>query len=391
MNRAARVPPFVAATMLLAGSALLVVHKIVSRAPIYPTWFEPTVNGIAFGTLAALILRRRPAHPMGWVFGSVALLSGVQVTTGEYATFSRAVHPLPGAAAVAVPGELLTSFVLPLVLLMLLLYPEGRPLTRRWGWLVRFVGACAAVALLSALLRPGRYDDLPGYANPLGVPALRDATQGIDGWVTRAEFGVLVVAAVGLVLRYRQSSTVVRQQLKWFGLAVSVFVASAAIVVPLSGRLPQWAPHVAFGLGLVGFAVAIGFAILRHRLYDIDRIVSRTASYAVITGLLVVVYVGLVTAVTRFTPTGNSLAVAGSTLAVAALFQPLRRRVQAAVDRRFNRARYDAGRTVESFSARLREEVDLDSLRAELMGVVYRTVQPSHAGLWLRRPEEVSR
>ncbi|MDQ6650069.1 MAG: hypothetical protein M3Z02_08145, partial [Actinomycetota bacterium] len=192
-----------------------------------------------------------------------------------------------------------------------------------------------------------------------------------------------------LVRRFHRARGTERAQVKWFafgGLATIVEIAGAT-ALDLRGGLDALSQLVIVST----LPAAIGVAILRYRLYDIDRIVSRTVGYALVTGLLVVVYVSSVTVVTRLTPSGNSLAVAASTLAVAALFQPVRRRVQAGVDRRFNRSRYDAARTIDAFSARLREQVDLDTLASDLISVVRRTMQPASAGVWLRPVEGATR
>ncbi len=336
MTRAARVFPVIVFLLLGSAITLLAVHKVVSTAPIFVTWFEPTVNGLAFGTLATVVLRHQPGTRMGWVFAALSLLAAVQVFNGEYAVFAEAVHPLPAAGVTALVAELMTPFVLPLVVVVVLLYPDGRPITWRWRLVLQLIVATAVVEFVPALLHSGGYDDLPGYTNPLGVTALSPVIRSIDQWAARVEVVCLATAMIGVGLRYRRAGSVVRQQLKWFGLAVGLFVALLLAIIPAQHRLPNWAGHVAFGLGLVGFAVAIGFAILRYRLYDIDRIVSRTVGYAVVSGVLVAAYVGIVTAVTRLTPTNNSL------------------------------------------------EVDLGVVRADLLSVVNQTMEPAVAGIWLR-------
>ncbi len=175
-----------------------------------------------------------------------------------------------------------------------------------------------------------------------------------------------------------------RAQLKWVLFAATAGAGSTLLTALLRPVVGDWLNTLVWNVALSIIPVAVGISILRYRLFAIDRLISRTVSYGLVTGLLVAVYAGLVTAVSRLTPTGNSLAVAMSTLAVAALFQPLRRRVQAVVDRRFNRPRYDAARTIETFSLELRDQVDLEVLAADLLGVVHQTMQPAKAGLWLR-------
>jgi hypothetical protein len=215
--------------------------------------------------------------------------------------------------------------------------------------------------------------------NPLGIPALGRLPLQV-ALTGAALLGLILVAGgVGVLLRFRRSRGVERQQLRWvaFGGLITVFSIQSV------GFLPEVIGNFT-NLGLFAIPVCVGIAILRYRLYDLGRIVSRTLSYAVVTAVLVGLYVAGVTSAARVAPGNSSLAVAASTLAVAALFQPLRRRVQSAVDHRFNRARYDADRTVDAFTRRLRDEVDLDAVRADLLQVVHGTMQPTSAGLWLR-------
>jgi hypothetical protein len=227
-------------------------------------------------------------------------------------------------------------------------------------------------------------DDGHVVDNPVGVAAVGDPEQGAVGLVLTSALGLLVVAAVvSLVVRFRRSRGEERLQLKWF-----TYAAALLPVILLGDLLPDAANSVLFAVGISLLPVAAGVAILRYRLYDIDRLINRALVYGLVTALLGGVYAGLVLLAGQlFGDLGDrppSWAVAGATLAVAALFQPARRRVQALVDRRFNRARYDAARTVDAFSARLRDQVDLDTLAAELLGVVDQTVQPASASLWLR-------
>jgi hypothetical protein len=234
---------------------------------------------------------------------------------------------------------------------------------------------------------PGRIDQPRYYRldNPFGVAVLGPApellaTAGIVVLLCCLALGVVVV-----VRRYRTSVGVERQQLRW--VALGGCCALVGIAFSTASQDPGLRGVVAGVGGVVGMSAlpaCIGVAALRYRLYDLGRVVSRTVSYAVLTALLLLVYLGTVTTSARLLPDGSSLAVAGSTLAAAAVFQPLRRRIQAAVDRRFNRARYDADRTVEAFTRRLRDEVDLDAVRTDLLGVVHGTLQPASVGLWLR-------
>ncbi|GAC1331712.1 MAG: hypothetical protein NVSMB13_20110 [Mycobacteriales bacterium] len=224
--------------------------------------------------------------------------------------------------------------------------------------------------------------EVPGIGvvdSPFSLHGVKLLLDGLLMLSAVALFFGLGGALMSMVLRFRRAGVAERQQIK--------LVCAALSLTPLPFLLHDWAPPLsrpAFVVVLPLVPAAVAVAMLRYRLFDIDRLISRTVSYELVTGLLVAVYVGLVAVTTRLLPTGNSVAVAASTLAVAALFQPLRRRVQAAVDRRFNRAKYDAERTVDAFSRRLRGEVDLETVRADLLAVVRQTMQPARAGIWLR-------
>jgi peptidoglycan/LPS O-acetylase OafA/YrhL len=234
-----------------------------------------------------------------------------------------------------------------------------------------------------APLRP----EYPDIANPLGVPALNRPLAGL--WVAALVVLVaLVVAAGSLVLRFRRARGTERLQLRW--LAWGAALAAAALVVAIAGLVLDDSftlLNLALGVSAALLPAATGAAILRYRLYDLDRIISRTLAWTLLTLLLGLGYALAVLGLGRLLPQGSSLAVAAATLAVAAAFQPARRRIQAAVDRRFNRRRYDAARTIAAFSARLRQQVDLDTLTAELLAVVDQTMQPTAGSLWLRPPD----
>jgi hypothetical protein len=263
--------------------------------------------------------------------------------------------------------------------------PDGRPPSPRWRPVAWLAGAGAAAFVALAAVQPTiELDDGHVVDNPVGVAAVGDPEQGAVGLVLTSALGLLVVAAVvSLVVRFRRSRGEERLQLKWF-----TYAAALLPVILLGDLLPDAANSVLFAVGISLLPVAAGVAILRYRLYDIDRLINRALVYGLVTALLGGVYAGLVLLAGQlFGDLGDrppSWAVAGATLAVAALFQPARRRVQALVDRRFNRARYDAAHTVDAFSARLRDQVDLDTVAAELLGVVDQTVQPASASLWLR-------
>jgi hypothetical protein len=273
-----------------------------------------------------------------------------------------------------------------MILLLLALFPDGWPLSPRWRPLIWAIVAGALVSIVGSALIPGIVD-APSLRNPLGLPGAAGAT--LDQALPKLFLGLpvaAVAAAASLIVRFLRARGVERQQLKW--LAYAAGLLSVTVVVQDSW-LGGWA--VAAGnVALWAIPAAIGVAILRHRLYDIDRLINRTVVYGLLTALLAGVYSGVVLVLGQvFGGVGTdppSWAVAGATLAAAALFQPARRRIQAGVDRRFNRRKYNAAKTIEAYSVRLRDEVDLDTLSAELLGVVDQTIQPTAASLWLRPP-----
>jgi hypothetical protein len=246
--------------------------------------------------------------------------------------------------------------------------------------------AGAVMAQVAGPLAPGRLQSWP-IDNPLGLPGLAGTIAGVLSIVgVVLHWASLPAAAVCVALRFRASRGVERQQLRWVAVGVAGAVAGLLLALPgLAGLLPEATTYM-IDLAMLCPPLAVAVAVLRYRLWDLDRLVSRTVTYALLTALLVVPYLLIVPAASRLAAGSGSLAVASVTLAAAAAFQPARRRIQRAVDRRFNRRRYDAARTVEQFATRLRDQVDLDALSAELLAVVDQTMQPSEAWLWLRPP-----
>jgi len=344
-------------------------------------------------TVGALLASRRPRHPVGWLLlglGMPVALSGVATGYANYGLMARP-GSLPAADWAALYHGVSILGALTCLQFVLLLTPTGSLPSPRWRWWAWFAGGAAVVALVSAMLLPldPPYQAVP---NPLVVPALAGLLRPVGGvaWILTA-LGP-PVAAGSLLLRFRRARGVERQQLRWLALAAAlaatvVVVTALALALGLVGDsgdevLLGWVSAVVLGL----MPLATGAAILRYRLYDLDRIISRTLAYGLLTLLLGGGYAVAVLGLGQLLGRGSSLVVAGATLAVAAVFQPARRRVQGAVDRRFNRRRYDAARTIQGFSARLREQVDLDALTAELVGVADQTMQPTRASVWLRPP-----
>jgi hypothetical protein len=341
---------------------------------------------LGYATVGLVLTLRRPANPIGWLYAAAGLGWSLSIPgdvwLGQLVSEQR---PLPLAAQVAaVYGELNWAPATVLgVTLPALLVPDGRLRSRRWRAVAATSMVAAVLVLVGAGLSPARLEDTSianpfGLAGPAGAVAAMMAAAGTILWVAS-----MVASLACVVLRFRASRGVERQQLRWVAAGAAATVAGllAGAAVPQRTVISS----ILYAM-VVCIPLAVAVAVLRYRLWDLDRLVSRTVTYAVVTALLVVPYLLIVPAAGRLAQGSGSLAVAAATLAAAALFQPLRRRVQDLVDRRFNRARYDAARTVEGFAAHLRDQVDLDALRAELLAVVDQTMQPVGVSLWLRPP-----
>ena len=374
--------------MLLAGalvlSAVIGQLSVLGSGPIVPV-------AVVYAAVGFVVARRQPGNPIGWIlitFILVFLLSGV---AGGYAAlyYRFGHHGLP-LAQVAV---LLTSLWAPALLLfpvVILLFPDGRLAARRWRWVLRayaVAGALVSAAVFApAVTAVARHDvridaagNLVSTARPHGRP-LAAAGALVLGLIL-----VIVLSFVAhQVLSWRRATGQRRQQLKW--LATGAAVTLAVIAVSLGTSSTSVVGEI-LGIGLTALPVGIGVGILKYRLYEVDRIISRTLAYAIVTGVLVGIYAGLVLLATRVLGFHSSVAVAVSTLAAAALFNPLRHRVQRTVDRRFNRARYDADQTVTAFAARLKDAVDLDSVCDDLAAVVEKALEPAHMSVWIRAAE----
>jgi hypothetical protein len=344
---------------------------------------------VVAATVGAVLASRLPRHPVGWLLLGVGLsVAGSGVADG-YARYGLVARPgvLPAARRIAIYSPATNIIGLALVGYVLLLTPTGSLPSPRWRWWGR-LAAAGPVAFVAALtVGPGLV--IPPYdtvIDPVAIPALAGAVLVaiVAGFFLTV--AGLVVGAGSLVARFRRARGVERQQLRWLALAAALTGAGAAVVGVGMAMDATAVPLFAAGVCLALLPLATGAAILRYRLYDLDRIVSRTVAYGLLTVLLGLGYAVVVLGLGRLLPEGSSLVVAAATLAVAAVFQPLRRRIQQAVDRRFNRRRHDAGRLIEAFGARLRDQVDLDALHTELLAVVDQTMQPTRASLWLRPP-----
>ena len=375
--------------VFVAAAVVLSVINGWGRQTILEAILIP-LQAVAYSTVGLLIMLRRDDNSVGLLFAWVGIFAGGYALAFEYATLALFTEPgaLPLARAITwlqawvyVPALGVSFLFVPL------LFPTGHLLSKRWRP-VAFIaaGAIASISLGDAL-RPGPIDDFP-VSNPLGLTASAHSVLELSVPFLFGPATVLCVAA--LIIRWRRARGVERQQLKWFAFAAAFLPVNAlswAILdfLDVQGPAADAYEQILASAAFLGLPIATGIAILRYRLYDIDRIVSRTLAYGLLTAVLAGGYFLAVLALQSVLPlAGDSpLIVAASTLAVVAAFGPLRSRIQSVVDRRFNRSRYDAARTVETFGSSLRRETDLDELRSDLVALVEATMQPSHASLWL--------
>jgi len=398
---AARLFAVIGLGVTVVGSVAAVAWRIADPAPIVQNTFGFGdlslvgfgVLGMTFAAVGGILVVRRPSNAVGWVMVIIGLCYALAALAAAVTFSAVADGPAAaGTAAIAAWWAVVFSTIGGLVFALGLIFPTGRGHTPAWDRFVRGLAVLLpAFIIVGFIVRPGPLQVFPSIDNPFGFgPDLRPL---LGPQPSAAIAGSLVwfapIVVWSIVSRYRMSDTIGRQQLKWFVASLLVAIggiAFAAVASVFTDRPPE------AGLAVFGFAgalvpIAIGLAILRHGLYDIDRIISRTLAYVVVTGLLVAAYVGIVVLVggpLANVTGGDTISVAISTLAVAALFQPLRRRVQSIVDRRFDRARFDADRTVAAFSERVRDEVDVAMVTADLRDTVRTSVQPDRLEVWLR-------
>ncbi len=389
----------------LLGAATLVIAA-AGLALMAWDWSTPVPRGffgirgfaglyaIGFGGVGALLTWRRPDHRVGWILAATGLVEAADFATFEYGLAASAGHHLPGSAYVGwVQLWIWVPFVTLVAVYLLLLFPDGRLPSPRWRPVSWLAGGFAVIAITGLAFSPGSdRPNLPGLSNPFGVaPAavpFDAAVAGLAGLV-----GCVVLAVWSLAARGRRGTATERQQIKWLawsGCLVAVALVPAVALSLTPGTAARLASGALFA-AVLAMPAAVGFAVLRYRLYDIDRVISRTLAYAILTGLLAGVYAGLVLLATGVFGLRTPVAVAAATLAVAALFSPVRRRVQQRVDRRFNRARYDSEATVTAFAARLKDTVDLDAVRGDLASVVQAALEPAHISIWASQPDWSSR
>ncbi len=358
----------------------------------------PFADALAFTTVGALVASRRSENAIGWFFCAVGLVLITEDLTESYANlalFARS-GSLPGGRIAAWASAWLGGpGLLGIFAFLLLLFPDGRLPARRWRPVAWVAALAIAVVTFLHAFRPGPLTNsaFPSVTNPFGIETLAGVRDLLEFAAFLLMLGTVLVSAVSLVVRFRRARLLERQQIKWFAYA-GAFLALVFLAGPTvlwSPAVPGWVWFCAFFLAVAGMPVCAGIAILRYRLYEIDTLINRTLVYGSLTVTLVGLYFGGIVVLQRvfvlLTGEQSTLAVVASTLLIAALFNPLRRRIQSFIDRRFYRSKYDVRKTLEAFSAKLREETDLEALNAELVGVVKETMQPAHVSLWLR-PEK---
>jgi hypothetical protein len=359
------------------------------------------------GAVGAFVVAwRKPGNPLGWILLSATAVTTLATDASYYAVADYRLHhgglPLGWVALLAQPSAWLGLVLFGLVFL---LFPDGQPPSRRWRWVVWvYAGTGLVLMVWTAAITVGAiigHHVQVDSGGQLYLISGNDPAAGLWNAALTAVFLLVAVCLVaslaGQVASWRRSSGERRQQLKWLAAGTASLVVGAVISTVVGLGTPTGTTGLSdamFVAGLFVFSLCMGVAVLRYRLFDIDRVISRTLAYAIVTGLLVGVYAGIVLLVTEVLGFHHStVAVAAATLAAAALFNPVRRRVQTMVDRRFNRARYDADRVIAAFAARLQDAVDLDAVRVDLASSVQQTLEPAHISVWIRAggPEQPGR
>jgi hypothetical protein len=387
----------------LAWSMCALTIALVTFVVVFSVFYRDNLRDLVFllavvsnALVGAVLASNRPRNPVGWFFVFSAASFAVSEATFRYAVYGLVIDPgsLPLARAMAwpatwlwVPGVLLVLVFLPLY------FPNGRLLSLRWRpvmWLAIFVSGATVV---NWAFLPGKVSDASDITNPLGLAALRPAIGELEVVMAVVSLGFILSSVVSLVVRFRRSQGQERQQMKWLTYAAATVVGMVLLTTLLeAANLVFFSEMAALATDLLiaGIPIGVGIAVLKYRLYDIDRIINRTLVYGSLTAMLALFYFGGVTATQALLRTLTDqeklpqLAIVVSTLLIAALFTPFRHRIQSFIDRRFYRRKYDARKTLEAFSIKLRDETDLEALNNDLVGVVRETMQPAHVSVWLR-------
>ena len=384
---------------LTAVSYLVIALDLSLNAPVYFYWLEPTTIAIGYSVIGAIIASRLPKHPIGWMCCAIGLTGAVEHFSSEYAIYALVAHQqaLAGGKVMLWLSNWVWILMFGLIVYLILLFPNGRLPNSRWRWFAWFSVALTLLAATLMAFSPDvaldvlRSSGNPhiSFLNPLGIEGLPNLYRPVQTLV----LAMGLVGAASVVVGRRGARGIERQQIKWLLYASAIFfvgnVFKNTVFSPLGGvSWGLWVGYLLVAVGGLGGPIAIGIAILRYHLYEIDTLINRTLVYGSLTATLVALYFcGIVVLQRLFvllTGEQSTLAVVASTLLIAALFNPLRRRIQSFIDRSFYRRKYDARKTLEAFSAKLRDETDLEALNAELAKVVKETMQPTHVSLWLR-------
>jgi hypothetical protein len=385
-----------ALSLVLTALSLLLLARSISHpgVHVFDHWLDSTLAAIGYSTVGAVIAPRTPSdNPIGWLFCVVSLLFALTHFVAEYAIYTL----LAASGSLLPAGEAaawLTSWLwipqIGSVLLVILLFPDGRLPRRGWRWFAWLSVLLMLVGALLCAFAPGPIIALGPIQNPLAVESLPSVYKTVERVVNT----LMLVAVISLFIRLRRAGEQERQQIKWFVYAIALAIGGAVLTFPVSEAIGslwlKWIGFVPFIVGVMFIPISMGIAIIRYRLYEIDTLINRTLVYGSLTALLAALYFGGVTATQAIFRALTSqeqqsqLAIVISTLVIAALFMPLRRRIQGFIDRRFYRRKYDARKTLDAFSAKLRDETDLDALSDDLTSVIKETMQPSHVSLWLR-------
>ncbi len=385
----------VSLALTVLGLLLLVTSRSRGGAPVFDYWLLNTVIAVSFSPVGAVIAPRLPPrNPIGWIFCTIGLIGAMRLFVAEYAIAT--LLPEPGSPLSKLPGGEALAWVSSWVwvvhfgpfIFLALLFPDGRLPSPRWRPFAWLVGAVVAGGTVAVALWPETAARFDTINSPLGIEVAANVINPVETIL----YALALIAATSVVVRLRRSKGVERQQVKWFAYAVVMLATSTTLAYVVSEAMDlDWLGSISSILviaSLVGLPVAMSIAILRYRLYNIDLLINRTLVYSTLTVVLALVYFGTIVLLQRvfvvLTGERSTLAVVASTLVIAALFRPLRRRIQSFIDRRFYRRKYDAAKTLEAFSAKLRQETDLEALNDDLIGVVRETMQPAHVSLWLR-------
>jgi hypothetical protein len=372
---------------------LFILNLSYPNTHLYKPWLDNTLTAVFYPTVGAIVASRRPENPVGWLLCLYGLVISISYFCAEYAIYALLAEPnsLPAAEVLVWIVSWMLSIIVGLPALLYLLFPTGRLPSRRWRWVAWLIAALVLAGVITSAFSSGALMGVLGpIRNPLGIEGFTGVYKALLYFISPVALSAVVLS---VFMRLRRAAGVERQQIKWFAYAAaaSVMATSLAYLVPGVIDTPLWFERMGFALNIAfipAIPIAIGIAILRYRLYDIDRIINRTLVYGALSATLVALYFGGIVMLQRvfvlLTGQQSTLAVVASTLLIAALFTPLRQLTQGFIDSRFYRSKYDARRTLEAFSAQLRNETDLEVLSDDLVGVVRETMQPAHVSLWLR-------